>query len=406
MLSALSGEGEWITLVDTPPSEMPAGKFYCPACKERVIVKAGPIRIPHFAHQKNSDCVTSTSEPESLLHLRGKQHLHQYFIDHDYDVKVEYYIKKLKQRPDLLIHKDGTWRAVEFQCSPISQALLEQRTKGYLELGIEPVWIMGGLPYLKHKRDYYELSDFHYSMSTHHEHSQMAIKSYDPQTGLAHTLSHVAPFTPKKAFATLISTPLKSPARLAASHTTQSNISISRWLLEKRAWIDRKIRFGNLYKDPFLATVYQAGHHPSLLPIELGIPVSRMEKLKSHALEWQFFIWIDVLEKLVPGEKFSLRYVEQKLRRRILKRELLLRQFPLHPPTSWIMPIDSFFRQLGRLGYLEARENVWILNKKFIVPNHIEDARKYEEKFCQTYERLFAEGKIMSDSRSFNANIE
>lgn len=405
MLSALSEEGELLNLIYGLPAVMPAGKFYCPACKERVILKAGPIRIPHFAHQKNSDCVTSVSEPESQLHLSGKRHLHQYFISLDYDVKMEYYIKKLKQRPDLLIHKEGIWKAIEFQCYPISQKLLEKRTKGYSELGIVPVWIIGGLPYLKQKRDYYELSDFHYSLSTNVK-SRTSIMSYDPKTGLAHTLSQITPFTTKRAFATLNSTPLNSENNMLTSYSKRSSATIDRWLLEKRSWIERRIRFGNLYKDPFLSTIYQSGHHPSLLPIELGIPVASMEMFKSHPLEWQFFIWIDVLEKLVPGNEFSVRYVEQKIRRRVQKRELSVRHFPLHPELEWTLPIESFFQQLARLGYMEARENIWILNKKLDVPNHIEDARKDEGRFCHRYESLFEDENIFSDSRSFSANIE
>jgi competence protein CoiA len=32
------------------------GPFYCPACRERVIVKKGWVKVPHFAHLPDADC--------------------------------------------------------------------------------------------------------------------------------------------------------------------------------------------------------------------------------------------------------------------------------------------------------------------------------------------------------------
>src|SRR5699024_12473256 len=46
--------------------------FYCPTCEEKVIVRAGPHMIPHFAHYSKSKCSRSeehTSELQSRFDL-------------------------------------------------------------------------------------------------------------------------------------------------------------------------------------------------------------------------------------------------------------------------------------------------------------------------------------------------
>ena len=43
------------------------GPFYCPACRERVIVKKGWVKAPHFAHLPDADC-SSIGEGESDEH--------------------------------------------------------------------------------------------------------------------------------------------------------------------------------------------------------------------------------------------------------------------------------------------------------------------------------------------------
>ncbi|MCT6859634.1 MAG: hypothetical protein M3Z82_10245, partial [Apilactobacillus sp.] len=55
-------------------------KYYCPICKEELILKRGNINEPHFAHFKNSQCVISMEDGESNEHLMGKEQLLN-FID-------------------------------------------------------------------------------------------------------------------------------------------------------------------------------------------------------------------------------------------------------------------------------------------------------------------------------------
>ena len=73
--------------------------FYCPQCKESLQLKIGRIKIPHFAHVKNSQCESLFSDGESLTHLLGKQQLFTFFQQYG-NVQLEPYLQQLHQRPN------------------------------------------------------------------------------------------------------------------------------------------------------------------------------------------------------------------------------------------------------------------------------------------------------------------
>ncbi|WP_262499734.1 competence protein CoiA [Planococcus sp. ANT_H30] len=114
-------------------------QFYCPSCQASLLLKIGQINIPHFAHKTLSDCDHS-GEPESSLHLHGKLLLYHFFQQLKFNVELEQYLPPIRQRADLLV---DSHYAIEFQCSSIPVSQLVQRSKGYLTIGIQPIWIKG-----------------------------------------------------------------------------------------------------------------------------------------------------------------------------------------------------------------------------------------------------------------------
>lgn len=112
-------------------------KYYCPICKEKLILKRGNVKVPYFAHYKNSNCFIAMEGGESYEHLMGKEQLLN-FIDRR-NTHVEKYLPEINQRPDLTYQKI----AFEFQCSPISVKRLEQRVNGYHQLHMKSLWILG-----------------------------------------------------------------------------------------------------------------------------------------------------------------------------------------------------------------------------------------------------------------------
>ncbi|CAI2616949.1 hypothetical protein AKUA2003_09270 [Apilactobacillus kunkeei] len=112
-------------------------KYYCPLCKEALILKRGDVNTPHFAHYQNSKCLIAMEDGESNEHLMGKEQLLN-FIDKR-NTHVEKYLPAINQRPDLMYQRI----AFEFQCSPISRKRLRQRIEGYHQVHMKSLWILG-----------------------------------------------------------------------------------------------------------------------------------------------------------------------------------------------------------------------------------------------------------------------
>lgn len=119
-------------------------QYYCPCCGERVILRHGPCKVAHFAHQKGSNC--GFSEGETSEHLRGKQQLLTWAQERGYCPQLEVYLPEIQQRPDLLLQVNSRKIALEFQCSPLSLTRLRERNQGYRQLNIKPLWLLGA-PY-------------------------------------------------------------------------------------------------------------------------------------------------------------------------------------------------------------------------------------------------------------------
>lgn len=116
-------------------------EFFCPACKQKVILKKGSIKIAHFAHYHQCSL---NIEGETLEHLLGKIGLQQAFLRANFKNKLEVYLRELHQRPDLLVLlNQNQFLAVEFQCALLDLELFEKRTTSYLKNGLKCWWILG-----------------------------------------------------------------------------------------------------------------------------------------------------------------------------------------------------------------------------------------------------------------------
>lgn len=357
--------------------------FFCPLCNEKLLIKAGEIRIVHFSHKKNSNCTSAFAEPESIQHLEGKRDLHQFFTHMGLDTSLEYYVHEIQQRPDLLVTYQNKKYAIEYQCSPISRDLLRARTNGYKEADITPIWILGGLPFHKKHSTIYELTDFLFSLAIVRDGVGLSILSYKPDNKMIYLLTGIAPITSRKVNAAIHSVPLQQltfPLHIQPSALNHSNRS--RWIREKNKWLANKVRYGDLLKDTFLKAVYMSGENPFLLPFICGIPSVHLENFQSHPCEWQLFIYIDCLKRLQLGQKISLKFVLQKIRIRIKMRDILIRQFPLDSSSSWEETVAKYMELLVDQEYfLRIGEDLFELIKTISVPKTHEEAVKAEEKF-------------------------
>lgn len=138
MLYALTKDSKMITAKAATKEQ----KYYCPSCHEPVILRQGHYYMAHFAHLKRT-CGTF-SEGETNEHLRGKKLLATFFRAFGARVKLEAYLPGSKQRPDLLVQlPDQQLLALEYQCAPLSLRKLQKRSRGYHDVGLAELWILG-----------------------------------------------------------------------------------------------------------------------------------------------------------------------------------------------------------------------------------------------------------------------
>ncbi len=76
-------------------------------------------------------------------HLLGKQQIYEWAAQRGWQSQLEPYLKKIAQRPDILVQIHGQPLALEFQCSPLSVQRLQERNDGYHSQVIGVYWLLG-----------------------------------------------------------------------------------------------------------------------------------------------------------------------------------------------------------------------------------------------------------------------
>ena len=116
----------------------------CEKCGSILILKAGAVKIHHFAHKNK--CTYKYGEPESEEHIMGKFNMYIKLIKlyPNSKVELEYHIKETNQIADVIvIHKNGEKWAFEIQCSRITVGTLIERSLLYKKADIIDTWFLG-----------------------------------------------------------------------------------------------------------------------------------------------------------------------------------------------------------------------------------------------------------------------
>ncbi|MDD9147273.1 MULTISPECIES: competence protein CoiA [unclassified Sporolactobacillus] len=148
MLIATLDDGRRISLVSTKFTRDQLNRlrsrerFYCPVCRSPVRLRLGNKKKWHFSHHPKDPCIVET-EPESPIHLSGKEDLFQWTKVNGRMPELERYLPEIRQRPDIYLPGIRPI-ALEYQCSTLSEEKFRERTDGYTSLGIRPIWILGG----------------------------------------------------------------------------------------------------------------------------------------------------------------------------------------------------------------------------------------------------------------------
>lgn len=136
-------------------------EILCPDCEKPVRFRSGTMR-PHFYHARN-ECVNIYSEPESETHLKGKTLIYDWLksLYPSANVQLEWKVDETNQRSDvMIIHENGEKWAFEFQCSPISESVWNERHQLYNKAGVRDFWIISSdvNKHLKGESDTYRIT--------------------------------------------------------------------------------------------------------------------------------------------------------------------------------------------------------------------------------------------------------
>lgn len=126
--------------------------FVCPDCKALVVLRQGLLTVPHFAHQIERVCESSSGETE--LHRRVKAELFECLIRQPNVTEVTLERRFGTVRADVFALVKRVPVAIEVQVSNLSQEAIAFRTTEYHKRGIFVLWL---LPWTK------ELDDYRYS---------------------------------------------------------------------------------------------------------------------------------------------------------------------------------------------------------------------------------------------------
>lgn len=340
MLIALDSQNHYVQADLINPKKR-KGFLCCPGCRQPVYLKKGEIKIPHFSHYRVSDCGLF-SEGESLEHLTGKQLLYRWFTQQGIPCKLEAYLPKLKQRPDLLIWLNQKIPvAIEFQCSFISVADMMKRTQNYQKSGYNVFWILGERFKLKRKLtvqqrlflSYNNKLNYHlFFLDTvyqrvyifHHliefERNQL-LKSRVYQIALTH----------KKMTLEKIKDQLQ---KINDQSYINSSTEQRKELFKNHQFLAKSLHYPQSKLVKFQRILYQAHHHLLSLPIELHLPIEQSVIIQMEGCQWKYYVvkWIsekgetklftssDYLQEMMT---YPLFYSTPLIRKKIRKNELI-----------------------------------------------------------------------------------
>ncbi len=354
MLTATTRKGKSITLARLSKQDITqlrqTESFVCPACKSEVIIKAGNIITPHFAHVSEAECPERTGG-EGEYHYQGKLLLYEWFKRQGINVLLEHYLSDIQQRPDLLIQIKNRKIAIEFQCAKVNSQTIYQRNIGYQRANIIPIWILGANLFKR--------------KSTHHIQLNRFLTSFIHQFSRTHptTLFFFCPEKQQFSFVQDIIFTTNHKALAKQTFTPMYDISFNHFFLKKTfskselftLW-NNELKSFRLGKRPnfgqeraWRTWLYEKGLHIDHLPTYIYLPIRSQYKMNVPLWIWQSRVLLDFLPRVSQHKIFHLNEVERFLQRFIKKKvdEQLIRAS--HNPIEEYLSVLCEFSLLKQL---------------------------------------------------------
>ncbi|MCP8615586.1 competence protein CoiA [Salirhabdus salicampi] len=352
MFSAYDREGRKVCLLHYNNEEIKGMRektFSCPDCGDPVILKTGNYVTPHFSHKPNKRCRHHVEGGEGKYHENGKRDLYYWFQQQGIFVKLEYYIRRIKQRPDLLVKWENKYYAIEFQCSTIPGEVIVNRSRQYLSIGIHPIWLIG-MRRISYKSDHIIMQRFEwlFFQKLSKESISPRLLSYCPNVKRCLLFDEPYPYK-RKVYGSARIQPLH---RFTFAHWFQNIENMKSSFINK--WFEIKKMFRltvpkrlSRQEQIFRNWLYEKGFHPQQLPAYINVPISSHYKIETPLYIWQAFLCIGFIKDQEIGETFTynqcLEYVE---------RWIMYRNIPFYHDDK--EPIYEYLLLLQHLGIIET----------------------------------------------------
>jgi competence protein CoiA len=394
LLSAMRKNGELFQLYPRLSREMlreekEKEEFYCPECKEKVIMKMGMQRMEHFAHRKGSQCIESY-ERESSYHLQGKLHLFQWLQSQKLNPVLEPYFKSIQQRPDISFSSEFKPFAIEYQCSTIPPELMIKRTKHYQKINCTPLWILGGKNIKRKGEKKVSLTNFEYLFVSKSSSGSWYLPAYCPESKIFILLSDLSPISSKNALSHISIIPYqKFSFRMLSEIPNDGSLSSEVW---KKEMQNQKLNYLRQYHhNEFLRELYKVRLNISLLPPYIGLPVPNALFIETAPLIWQSYLFIDQIINKNAGERITFNNIYKSFLKRVDKKQIKLRTLPLVPNRSCIAPLSEYLHLLVDLNILQSiNTNTFVMRQKAMIPEHFVQQQEIEDQFYKEYgKKLF-----------------
>lgn len=361
--------------------------FFCPACRQEVVLKLGNHRIPHFAHKKGTACPYE-HEPESARHVTGKLDLFAWIKRQGIPVKLEPYLPSTQQRPDILVQYRHHIYALEYQCSTISEPLFQKRNQAYRLAGIRPIWILGAhhLRYQSNMPRYVSISRFQWMFAHHFPFiPRPLLFYYCPHTKRLTRLVRLIPLSVRHAFAIPLVFPLHS---LSFSDLLFSSADLlppsfwDEWLHHKKQWRLTFTLYPNKTTRLICADFYRFGIIPSLFPTEAGWPLHHGYLLETPPFIWQTYVLIPLLRS--EGRTVTLHSIYRFIEEKIRTGRVALRVLPLATGQRYTQAVYEYLQLLAGLGYIQWKNRHAIrFVKPLTFPTTMDEVIKQDKQMAE-----------------------
>lgn len=360
-------------------------RFICPVCKKAVILKLGTKRRWHFAHSGEVKCSLDL-EAESDYHLLGKEHINNWVTSQNIQALLEPYLSSINQRPDIFIHYEGRYYAIEYQCSPLPLQVFEKRTKGYLQQDILPIWIFGGNRMTRKSSSLFSLSPIEWAALQPHAQFNNFLHYYCPHTKQFFSLMNSKSLSSQSALSHLVTSTIRE---VPFQTIIKGEFSLGQhindiWLTIKKKWRYTVTPYPTKPQQFFNEYCLQRKISPFLYPVEAGWPTNNHQWIETSPHIWQTLILIHLSTYPIETH-FTFKDVYCFLKELIERGVCRTRTLPFYE-GHYSYAIMSYLQLLSQSGVIRRTNKKQFFRVKDIqYPQSIDEAIVRDEAFADRH---------------------